>query len=85
MLNFTHGVASGDPYPNSVILWTRLAPMFDNDDSNVTVSGFVPLYNHDTSEYVAMSSKSEGTSERGLTELTKERLSRVCCMGRGHW
>jgi alkaline phosphatase D len=20
-LNFTHGVASGDPYPNSVILW----------------------------------------------------------------
>lgn len=25
-LNFTHGVASGDPYPNSVILWTRVAP-----------------------------------------------------------
>ena len=22
-LNFTHGVASGDPYPNSVIIWTR--------------------------------------------------------------
>lgn len=22
-LNFTHGVASGDPYPESVILWTR--------------------------------------------------------------
>src|SRR5436853_1252820 len=24
-LNFTHGVASGDPCPNSVILWTRCA------------------------------------------------------------
>lgn len=45
-LNFTHGVASGDPYPNSVILWTRVAPMMDSVDSNVTVSGYVPLYNH---------------------------------------
>jgi alkaline phosphatase D len=26
-LNFTHGVASGDPFPNSVILWSRLAPI----------------------------------------------------------
>jgi alkaline phosphatase D len=26
-LNFTHGVASGDPFPNSVILWTRCAPV----------------------------------------------------------
>lgn len=25
-LNFTHGVAPGDPYPNSVILWTRISP-----------------------------------------------------------
>jgi alkaline phosphatase D len=25
-LNFTHGVASGDPLPDGVILWTRLAP-----------------------------------------------------------
>jgi alkaline phosphatase D len=25
-LNFTHGVASGDPLPDRVILWTRLAP-----------------------------------------------------------
>ncbi|KAK3082216.1 hypothetical protein LTS18_010633 [Coniosporium uncinatum] len=54
-LNFTHGVASGDPYSTSVILWTRVAPMFDNDASNTTVTGYVPLYNHDTSEYVAMS------------------------------
>lgn len=44
-LNFTHGVASGDPYPDSVIIWTRCAPMFDDDKSNTTVSGYVPLYN----------------------------------------
>lgn len=44
-LNFTHGVASGDPYPNSVILWTRCSPMFDDVDDNSTVSGYVPLFN----------------------------------------
>jgi alkaline phosphatase D len=54
-LKFTHGVASGDPWPHSVILWTRAAPTSDNDHSNVTVSGTVPLYNHDTEEYVAAS------------------------------
>lgn len=43
-LNFTHGVASGDPYSTSVILWTRAAPSADNDKSNITVSGTVPLY-----------------------------------------
>lgn len=45
-LNFTHGIASGDPYSNSVILWTRVAPMMNDVNSNVTVSGYVPLYNH---------------------------------------
>ena len=44
-LNFTHGVASGDPYPNSVILWTRCAPKQDDVNDNSTVSGYVPLYN----------------------------------------
>jgi alkaline phosphatase D len=44
-LNFTHGVASGDPYPDSVILWTRCAPMNDDVDDNSTVSGLVPLFN----------------------------------------
>lgn len=44
-LNFTHGVASGDPYATSVILWTRCAPMLDDVDDNSTVSGYVPLYN----------------------------------------
>lgn len=54
-LNFTHGVASGDPYPHSVILWTRVAPSLEHDRSNVTVSGNVPLYNHDTEQYIKAS------------------------------
>jgi alkaline phosphatase D len=44
-LNFTHGVASGDPYPTSVILWTRASPQFDDVKDNSTVSGDVPLFN----------------------------------------
>ena len=28
--NFSHGVASGDPYADSVILWTRVTPEGDN-------------------------------------------------------
>lgn len=44
-LNFTHGVASGDPYPTSVIIWTRCAPSTDDVNDNSTVSGYVPVYN----------------------------------------
>lgn len=29
--------------------------MLDNDKSNITVSGYVPLYNHDTQEYISLS------------------------------
>lgn len=54
-LNFTHGVASGDPLPDSVILWTRASPIMADDPSNETVSGYVPLYNHDAEEYVQVS------------------------------
>jgi alkaline phosphatase D len=56
-LNFTHGVASGDPYDDSVILWTRVAPlnMTDNDRSNATVSGYVELFSHETEAYVQAS------------------------------
>ena len=43
-LNFTHGVASGDPTPNSVIIWTRCSPQFDDVKLQGT-SGLVPLYN----------------------------------------
>jgi alkaline phosphatase D len=55
-LNFTHGVASGDPYPTSVVLWTRISPNLENDPSNVTVEGNVPLYNHETEKYIEASS-----------------------------
>ncbi|CAJ2502024.1 Uu.00g048770.m01.CDS01 [Anthostomella pinea] len=51
-LDFTHGVASGDPYSDSVILWTRVAPSLASDASNVTVEGPVALYNHDTETYI---------------------------------
>lgn len=44
-LHFTHGVASGDPYPDSVILWTRCSPKFDDVHSNSSTEGVVPLYN----------------------------------------
>jgi alkaline phosphatase D len=54
-LNFTHGVASGDPYPDSVILWTRISPVLENDRSKVTVSGYAPMYNHDTEQYIKAS------------------------------
>ncbi|KAF2463085.1 uncharacterized protein BDR25DRAFT_329916 [Lindgomyces ingoldianus] len=54
-LNFTHGVASGDPYPDSVVLWTRISPTMGNDKSNVTVEGNVPLYSHDTETYIKSS------------------------------
>ncbi|PGG98389.1 hypothetical protein AJ80_09539 [Polytolypa hystricis UAMH7299] len=54
-LYFTHGVASGDPYPGSVILWTRVAPSNESSDSTVTVSGTAPLYDHDNEKYVSVS------------------------------
>ncbi|KAB5543076.1 PhoD-like phosphatase [Coniochaeta sp. 2T2.1] len=55
VLNFTHGVASGDPYEDSVILWTRIAPTSDNDKSNVTVSGHVDLFSHEVDDYIKAS------------------------------
>ncbi|KAI8232624.1 hypothetical protein K4K53_005038 [Colletotrichum sp. SAR 10_77] len=54
-LNFTHGVASGDPYDDSVILWTRVAPTMDNDHSNVTVEGTAPVFAHDNVVFVKAS------------------------------
>jgi len=44
-----------DPWPASVILWTRVAPTLVSDRSNITVNGTAPLYNHDTEEYIAAS------------------------------
>ena len=38
-LHFTHGVASGDPMEDSVILWTRVSPVKDNVVADVDVLG----------------------------------------------
>ncbi|KAH6616424.1 hypothetical protein C7974DRAFT_442144 [Boeremia exigua] len=54
-LDFTHGVASGDPYPNSVILWIHISPQLENGRFNVTVAGTVPLYPHETDRYIRAS------------------------------
>ncbi|KAK4655794.1 hypothetical protein QC762_305530 [Podospora pseudocomata] len=43
-VNFTHGIASGDPYAHSVILWTRLSPTTDNVASDIVPEGVVPIY-----------------------------------------
>ncbi|KJZ72285.1 hypothetical protein HIM_08326 [Hirsutella minnesotensis 3608] len=51
-LRFTHGVASGDPWPESVILWTRVAPSSESSISEVAVQGTAPLYSHETEKYV---------------------------------
>lgn len=51
-LEFTHGVASGDPWAESVILWTRIAPSDTSDDGNITVEGTAPLYSHETQKYI---------------------------------
>lgn len=38
-LNFTHGVASGDPMEDSVILWTRISPSEENEHAEIVPSG----------------------------------------------
>ncbi|KAH7090398.1 PhoD-like phosphatase-domain-containing protein [Paraphoma chrysanthemicola] len=54
-VTFTHGIASGDPYSDSVILWTRASPVIENDRSNVTVEGHVPYFSHETEKYIKAS------------------------------
>ncbi|KAK9435616.1 Alkaline phosphatase D-related protein [Metarhizium brunneum] len=51
-LHFTHGIASGDPWPESVILWTRVAPRNESDKSEATVNGTAPLWSHETDNYI---------------------------------
>jgi alkaline phosphatase D len=51
-LAFTHGVASGDPWSDSVILWTRIAPSDDSSESTVVVDGTAKLYDHETEKYI---------------------------------
>jgi hypothetical protein len=50
-------VFQGDPYSNSVILWTRVSPVVESDKSNITVEGTVPLYSHETELYIKHSKR----------------------------
>lgn len=45
----------GDPFADSVILWTRASPTMENDASNVTVEGLVPYFSHETEKYIKAS------------------------------
>lgn len=49
-IEFTHGVASGDPLADSVIIWTRLAPSSNNTASDTAPEGVVPIYDHPEAE-----------------------------------
>ncbi|KAF5549801.1 alkaline phosphatase [Fusarium mexicanum] len=51
-LNFTHGVASGDPWPNSIILWTRIAPTNVSSADTAPIDGTEPLYSHETKKFI---------------------------------
>lgn len=51
-LHFTHGVASGDPWPDSVILWTRVAPSNRSEASTAPINGTTPLHSHETEKFV---------------------------------
>ncbi|KAF5021469.1 hypothetical protein F66182_6490 [Fusarium sp. NRRL 66182] len=51
-LSFTHGVASGDPWAESVILWTRIAPTAESDESSIVVNSTAGLYSHETKTYI---------------------------------
>ncbi|KAH6640645.1 PhoD-like phosphatase-domain-containing protein [Chaetomium tenue] len=76
-VNFTHGVASGDPYADSVILWTRLAPTTESVASDLVPGGVVPIY--DDSEGAQPSSKAACVEFKIATDLP---LSNVVDQGR---
>ncbi|KAL2132391.1 hypothetical protein VTI74DRAFT_3868 [Chaetomium olivicolor] len=78
-VNFTHGVASGDPYANSVILWTRLAPTAESVASDLVPDGVVPIYGD--SEGAQPSSKAACVEFKIATDLP---LKNVVDQGRAY-
>jgi alkaline phosphatase D len=76
-VNFTHGVASGDPYADSVILWTRLAPTTESVASDIVPDGVVPIYGD--SEGAKPSTKAACVEFKIATDLP---LSNVVDQGR---
>jgi alkaline phosphatase D len=78
-LNFTHGVASGDPESDSVILWTRLAPTSENVASDLVPEGVVPIY--DEREGARPSSKAACVEFKIATD---SRFCKVVDQGRAY-
>ncbi|KAK4095850.1 hypothetical protein N658DRAFT_481619 [Parathielavia hyrcaniae] len=78
-VNFTHGVASGDPYDDSVILWTRLSPTADSVASDMVPEGVVPIY--DDAEGAPPSSKAACLEFKIGTD---EALTNVVDQGRAY-
>jgi alkaline phosphatase D len=78
-LNFTHGVASGDPYADSVIIWTRLAPTADSVASDLVPEGVVPIYGD--AEGAAPSTKAACVEFKIATDVA---LTNVADQGRAY-
>jgi alkaline phosphatase D len=78
-VNFTHGVASGDPYADSVILWTRLAPTVESVASDLVPDGVVPIY--DGAEGAPPSTRAACVEFKIATDLP---LTNVVDQGRGY-
>lgn len=91
-LSFTHGVASGDPYPDSMILWTRIAPATASDPSNVTVQGTVELYSHETERYIKADANPicvqwavwESETKTGLTDKGPGSSAKIAAKGNAY-
>ncbi len=65
---FTLGVASGDPWPDNVVLWTRLAPQPLAEDG----SGGMPQHNVPVQWEVAEDEGFRGVVRRGTVHATPE-------------
>jgi alkaline phosphatase D len=65
---FTLGVASGEPLPDGVVIWTRLAPVPLADDGR----GGMPPRNVDVEWEVAADDRFRGVEQRGMAVATPE-------------
>ena len=64
-VSFDHGVASGDPLSDSVIVWSRVTPADENTQSPVPVT--VRLYRDEAMSLLAAETQLNATSARNFT------------------
>lgn len=64
-VSFDHGVASGDPLSDSVIVWSRVTPADENTQSPVPVT--VRLYRDEAMSLLAAETQLNATSARDFT------------------